>query len=60
MRKNKKTEPEVFKKEELAVINKSMDFLYRNDKSITEKEKTALLSVFTKIRRIAKGGYFND
>jgi len=60
MRKNKKTEPEVFKKEELAVINKSMDFLYRNDKSITEKEKTALLSVFTKIRRIAKGGYLND
>ncbi len=40
MRKNKKNEPEIFKKEELAVINKSMDFLYRNDKSITEREKT--------------------
>ena len=49
-------QPAVFNSEELAVINKSMDFLYRKDESLTEKEKTALVSSFQKIRRIAKRG----
>lgn len=49
-------QPPVFNSEELAIINKSMDFLYRKNDSLTEKEKSALISSFQKIRRIAKRG----
>ena len=49
-------QPPVFNSEELAIINKSMDFLYRKNDSLTEKEKSALISSFQKIRRIVKRG----
>ena len=55
--KKRNNKPEVFNSEELAVVNKSMDFLYSNDESLTKKEVAALASAFIKIRRISKGGF---
>ena len=57
MPKKKIVKSDVFNQDELAVINKAMDYLYKNDGSLTEKDKSALVSSFQKIRRIAKGSF---